>query len=321
MVTVVLISACASTILAETSETTITVASYNIHVGVPMGKQIGLDKSSTAELDDISATIAEARADIVALQEVDCEYGLSLPERRRSSLINQSRYLAAASGCHYIFGSAQDDTGYPTDNAAYVEWGTADQWINNGMVHGEVGNALLSRWSFTASPSNIPLPMDEGQERRACVRAELAVPVADDKTSVPIVVYATHLQHDNGKTRYKQMEAILDRATAEADSTLVFIIGDLNHEFSGDLNHEFSEDESQNPIRLALGRGFHDLAAPGGDSEKVKLATFPADRPDTRIDYILSNQPLQVLDKRVIYSQASDHLPVAVTVVLESVRK
>src|SRR5690606_10171468 len=182
----------------------------------------------------------ETSADIVALQEVDCEYGLSFPGRRRTSLLNQARYLAASSGLnYYIFGSAQDDTGYPTDNAGYVEWGHVDQWSNNGLPHGEVGNALLSRWPLAAPPENIPLPKDARQERRACIRAEFQVPAGDGRSTSTVVVFATHLQHNNGATRFKQMEAIVQRAAAEPDDRHVFILGDLNH--------QLDDSETSNP--------------------------------------------------------------------------
>src|SRR5690606_16143196 len=103
--------------MADPSSATITIATYNIHVGVPMGESIGAYKVSTSDMDSLAEVIGEANADIVALQEVDCEYGLLFPDRRRSSLINQARYLAAAGKYQYVFGSAQDDSGYPTDNA------------------------------------------------------------------------------------------------------------------------------------------------------------------------------------------------------------
>lgn len=293
---------------AETSTTQITLASYNLHVGVPMGESIGQYKSEAKDLDELAKAIAELDADIVALQEVDCEYGLANPARRRSSLLNQARYLAAMGKYSYVFGSAQDDTGYPTDNPRYTEWGTADRWTNNGGDHGEVGNALLSRFAIKGKPENIPLPKDEGQERRACIRAELELPPVSGETSRTIVVYATHLQHNSGATRYKQMKAILDRIQTEPEGTLVFL--------AGDLNHEPDPEEKENPINLALESGLHDLTAPPAGAKPAEHATYPADKPEIRIDFVFANQPLRVVKKQILPSQASDHLPVAVTVEL-----
>lgn len=295
--------------MADSSSGTLTIATYNIHVGVPMGEDIGAYPVSTSDMDALADVIARAQADIVALQEVDCEYGLPYPDRRRSSLINQARYLAASGKYHYAFGSAQDDSGYPTDNPGYVEWGTADLWTNNGMVHGEVGNGLLSRWDFTSPPENIPLPKDAGQERRACIRAEFPLP---DSPGRLLVVYATHLQHNSGETRYKQMEAILERASKESEDHLVMILGDLNH--------ELDDTETSNPVNLAIKSGFHDLGAPPPGKPLSDYHTFPADAPDRRIDFIFASKPVNTLETRVIQSPASDHLLVLATIDLNSVK-
>lgn len=293
---------------AVAGPTSITLVSYNIHVGVPMGQEIGPYKSTSEDLDKLAAVIEESAACIVALQEVDCEYGLSLPHRRRSSLLNQARYLAAAENYYYVFGSAQDDTGYPTDNSRYVEWGNADLWTNNGAEHGEVGNALLTRFPLAGTPENIPLPKDDGQERRACIRAVIDLGVRSGGTSVTAVIYATHLQHNNPDTRRKQMQAIIERINSEPEGTLVFLLGDMNH--------EFVENEPGNPIRMARDAGLHDLSVSEANEQAGQLSTYPADSPSVRIDYIFSNQPLKVLERRVINSLASDHLPVLVSIEL-----
>jgi endonuclease/exonuclease/phosphatase family metal-dependent hydrolase len=295
---------------AETSST-LTLASYNIHVGVPMGSEIGQHHSTTDDLDAIAETIASLGAQVVALQEVDCEYGLALPARRRSSLLNQARYLAAAGQYNYVFGSAQDDTGYPTDNPDYVEWGSADRWSSNGQSHGEVGNALLTNLTIVGQPENIPLRKDAGQERRACIRTVLRLDsppsgAAPRGKTRDVVIYTTHLQHNSGATRFKQMEAIIERIKAEPAGTVVFLIGDMNHEFSAT--------EQDNPIRLARDSGLHDLGVPSDSDDPALLNTFPASDPTIRIDYIFANQPLTVVKKAVHQSQASDHLPLIVTV-------
>lgn len=290
------------------AETSLTLVTYNIHVGVPMGHGIGEYVVKSADLDNIAGVLREAGGGIIALQEVDCEYGLSFPARRRSSLLNEARYLAASLGdkC-YVFGSAQDDTGYPTDNGRYVEWGHPDKWTNNGETHGEVGNALLwdSSWKTAGPPENIELPKDPDQERRAAIFTRILVPGSSGRSVEPVGVYATHLQHDNGLTRYKQMEAILHHAARRQDEMTVIL---------GDLNHELDAHETSNPIQLALDNGFHDLAAPAEKEDVSKFHTFPADAPDRRIDFILCNRPVKVLEKKVPASMASDHLPVVVKI-------
>jgi len=288
------------TLSADAQATTLTLATYNIHVGVPMGEEIGQYKSSLTDLDTINAVITQIHPDIAALQEVDCEYGMALPQRRRSFAINQARYLAAQNDFQYVFGSAQDDTHYPSDNGEYLEWGSTDLWRNNLKPHGEVGNAILSRFKLAEEPENIGLPKQDKEERRACIRA-----VVELSGSKRAIVYATHLQHDSGVTRYRQMKAIIDRIATEQDGALIFVLGDLNHEPDAW--------ETSNPIQLALDHGLFDLTAPAAGSAGF---TFPADKPDRRIDFIFCNQPLWVVRRWTVNSTASDHLPVAVTVEL-----
>lgn len=295
--------------MSLSAETSLTLVTYNIHVGVPMGQGIGQYVVKPADLDNLTQVLQAAGGDVIALQEVDCEYGLSFPNRRRSSLLNEARYIAAGLGdkC-YVFGSAQEETGYPTDNGRYVEWGHPDKWTNNGEAHGEVGNALLwnSTWKIAGAPENIELPMDPGQERRAAIYTRILVPASSAGGNVePVNVYATHLQHDNGMTRYKQMEAILQHAARRQDEMTVIL---------GDLNHELDAAETSNPIQLALDNGFYDLAAPAEGDDAGKFHTFPADAPDRRIDFILCNRPVKVLEKNVPASMASDHLPVVVSI-------
>ncbi len=280
----------------------LTLMTYNIHAGFPMGRSSASGSVGMTELTETAKTIAAGRPDIVALQEVHCEFAAGAPPRQRTSALNQARELARSSRMHYCFGSTLDDeTSYP-ENTSYVEWGMESDGSllasDNGTSHGEFGNALLSRLPFETPPENIPLPLEKGHERRACLRAKLS--------GLPVAIYATHFQHTDARARIDQMAAILDRAERETSGTVTFILGDLN-----------SADDSpkEGVLALAERRGFHDLhgrfaATQGNRPDR----TFPADAPDRRIDYILCNRPLPVEDAWVLRSLASDHLPVVVRV-------
>jgi len=264
------------------------------------------------ELDAQADALTSAGAALVGLQEVDCEFGpLFLPRRQRTSLLNMPRLLAARLNMNYVFGSAQDDIRYPSDNAGYVEWGAPDKWTNNGQPHGEVGNALLTSLDLLTTPTNLALPRREGKERRACIRAELRLP-----NGGAAVVYAAHLQHDSAESRSEQMSAILDAAAKDAEC-LVFIMGDLNHDF---VQRKYDASPTADPLTQAISRGFSDLHDEYARSRGLPCeGTFPSDKPDRRIDYILANRPLQVLAASTIQTTASDHLPLVVEVELPHV--
>lgn len=293
------------------AQTSLTLVTYNVHLGVPMGSELGIYRAGLAELQAQSEVITSATADVVALQEVDSEYGLMLPvKRQRSSCMAMPRLYSHFANMAYIFGSVQDDIRYPSDNAGYLEWGEAGQWKNNGAVHGEVGNVLLTRHPLAAPPENLPLPKLPEKERRACIRAEIAVSGAPHGR---IVVFATHLQHDSPESRTMQMQCILDRAAADQGAgNLVFIMGDLNHGEQKEAGKP-----GANPISLAEKAGFHDLAMSFARSrQEAPEPTFPADKPESRIDYIFASQPLSVLNAEVLPTNASDHRPLKVSVAL-----
>jgi endonuclease/exonuclease/phosphatase family metal-dependent hydrolase len=138
---------------------TLTLMTFNIRVGIPTGHGFGKYIVTEDDLRRIADVITSAGADVVGMQEVDCEFGLTLPpQRRRSSAMNEPRLLAHFCSMHYAFGSALDDIKYPSDNAEYVEWGTPEQWTNNGGRHGEVGNCILLRSGMAGKPANLALP-------------------------------------------------------------------------------------------------------------------------------------------------------------------
>jgi endonuclease/exonuclease/phosphatase family metal-dependent hydrolase len=298
---------------AEVAPLTLNIVTYNIRIGIPMERKEW--KSSEADLRNTADVLAPLKADIIALQEVDREYGATLaPEKRRTQAVNQPRFFAGRLDMRYAFGSTMDDIKYPSDNAGYVEWGDGQRGDNNGARHGEVGNCVLSRLPFRTPPENVPLPRQEEDERRAALRLEL---LRTDGTPFPspVIVYATHLQHTSEDARVAQMKAIVERASRESTGSIVFIMGDMNAP-PGDAHTTGSS-----VFAAAFEGGFRDLAADyAAASGGVPEPTFPADHPQSRIDVILCNRKLKVLSVQVPPALASDHRPVCVKVELPRVR-
>jgi endonuclease/exonuclease/phosphatase family metal-dependent hydrolase len=289
---------------------------YNLHVGIPMGHEFGEYTVGESDLQNLADVITSQSADIVAMQEVDCEFGATLTlERRRTSCLNEPRQLSLRTGLNYIFGSVQDDFKYPSDNAGYVEWGSIDHWQNNGAEHGEVGNAILSRLPFKSPPGNLPLPKSKTKERRACLRVEL-LQAGKLESAPPVVIYATHLQHDSAFDRAMQMKFILNQAKLEPQEKIVFLLGDLNHT-SRDSRHRQEQTTAPDLIDLAENAGFVDLHKKAAEKVGgIPAMTFPADIPVERIDYILCNRDLEVIQASVPETLSSDHRPVVIEVKL-----
>lgn len=152
---------------------------------------------------------------------------------------------------------------------------------------GTFGNAILSRWPLR-NIRNIHMPVVQNGEQRGALLAHVELP-GDE----PILFIATHLDHRPPDTERLASVAMID-SILDGWTGMAMLAGDLN-----------AEPESAVLARL----GVHWIVAdPGG-------GTFPAGRPDRRIDYIAlrRNSGWTVIEARVLSeSVASDHRPVLV---------
>ena len=170
---------------------TVRILIYNIHAGK--------DAAGVDNLAGVASIVAETRADIALLQEVD-------QGTRRSGNVDQPAVLAALTGFHVAFGSALDYDG------------------------GEYGVATLSRWPITHD-TLIHLPVDPPQERaggsrepRGALRADIASPLG------ALTIFNTHIDASREDTWRRQEARVLATlvAAARAQRPHVLLGGDLN---------------------------------------------------------------------------------------------
>jgi len=149
---------------------------------------------------------------------------------------------------------------------------------------GEWATSLLSRIPIR-SHMLCPLPALRADiSRRSAILATLDIERAE-----PVTVIAVHLGHlTHGSPR--QMRVL--RACALHQSGLVIVLGDLNCWGP--------------PLRVLL-RGLYD---------SVRGPTWPAWRPHSRIDHILTNEPDRVSASAVLEDAGSDHRPITATFAL-----
>lgn len=156
------------------------------------------------------------------------------------------------------------------------------------------GNAVLSRYPILQvenheMPNNDDFPLD---------RAFLWVEI-DVGEEAPLRVIATHFHHvrDESQHRIPQTEAVLERWSGISQTVLL-----------GDLNGRPEDRE----IKLLGEAGLLDSFVDSGGTDRG--FTSPSDGPNKRIDYVWTSPDLKSTDYNSLGSQASDHLPVAVTV-------
>jgi endonuclease/exonuclease/phosphatase family metal-dependent hydrolase len=240
----------------------------------------------------VAQTIAATAADVVGLNEV------FYPEGNSTSPALER--LAAQLGMHYAFGATQ-----PTDP----------------QKHPPYGNALLSRWPIMAHAAHHLTPV-VSYGKRGLLECRILSPSLGALT-----VYVTHLDHRLEQIRLEQWSA-----------ANTWLLRDRNrpHLVLGDFNAlaetDYPDTEAQ--ARLAayqaergwptpafdlvgqvLKAGYLDSFVSAGHASGAG-ATFPAEAPERRIDYIfvpamwgaalkccspIASDPAPI---------ASDHLPV-----------
>lgn len=148
-----------------------------------------------------------------------------------------------------------------------------------------------------------------------------------------IHLYVTHLDHKDEDIRLKQTRKLYDiineerRTLYNGKNFMHFITGDFNALCREDYSYEEWQDianirkqnnwespktDVMNMFTKQL--GYYDLLGDFCRSKNVKVPM--TSRFDTRVDYILCSHPLTVVNAGYIDSDASDHLPIYVDVLL-----
>jgi endonuclease/exonuclease/phosphatase family metal-dependent hydrolase len=169
----------------------LTVMTYNIHHGEGSDKKLDLPR--------IANVITSAKADLVALQEVDLG-------TERTDRVAQAEELAKLTGMHFVYGPAMDYQG------------------------GNYGDAVLSRfpirsWRF------VMLPWEQGNQREPRVAVVTTVVLPHDRK---LIFVSTHFDHTHEPSdRYVQAKA-LNGALEErmGRSPAAILAGDFNCESS-----------------------------------------------------------------------------------------
>jgi endonuclease/exonuclease/phosphatase family metal-dependent hydrolase len=158
------------------------------------------------------------------------------------------------------------------------------------------GNAVLSRFPIVAGEV-VRLPREGVPLRRNALRVEL-----DLGGGRRLRVVVTHLHHvegpDGARVRLAQLPRVLELAAGRPATVLM-----------GDFNAEPGSAEAALLRAAGLRDGF--TAGGGGPADAL---TWPADRPDRRIDYIWLSGDLAATGFVATTGTASDHRGIAVTV-------
>ncbi|MGH3759989.1 endonuclease/exonuclease/phosphatase family protein [Actinophytocola sp.] len=234
----------------------------------------GIGTDGALDLARTASVIRDSRADVVGLEEVDVHWDA------RSDFQDQARDLARMLDMRVFFAPIYDLPPL-TDGEPRRRYGVA-VLSRHPIVHTE--NHLITRLS-TQDPNPVPRPMPGFAEAVVLVRG------------VPVHVYTTHLD-------YRPDPAVREMQVADT----LRILGEDPHGarqvLLGDFNAEPAAPELA-PLWTRLSDAWTS-PEPG--------ATYPADAPAKRIDYVTVSAGVHARDARVPDTLASDHRPVVADV-------
>lgn len=240
-------------------------------------------------LESAVRLIKKEDIDLVFLQEVDFNSG-------RTHFVDQLKEMAKALKFSYIAYAPSWEANY----IPYPYWPVTRHF---GKI--QSGGGIISRYPIKSNkikllnkPRSNSWWYNYFYLYRYIQKAKIAFGTRE------LIAYNVHLEAFDKKNRYEQLEKLL-----EEKNSIDLLAGDFNlipnnakkrSHFAGYPEDDYINDQSFEKL-TQLGLSFSNLTD----------LTFPAHRPDRKLDYVLfNNQKLKVKESRVLNAVESDHLPV-----------
>ncbi|MEM9945160.1 MAG: endonuclease/exonuclease/phosphatase family protein [Cyanobacteria bacterium P01_D01_bin.36] len=287
---------------SATPQDSYTIVSYNI------GYLSGLANNTTerpeqslftANQEKAVAALQAVNPDIVGFQEIDIE-------AKRSYGVNQVEALAKALGMRESAIAVNWDKNY----LPFPYWPLSAHF---GKIFS--GQAIISRYPIE---NNSRIVLERVADKNFVFKAFYLDRLAqvsrieiDGKT---LVVISVHLEAFDEATRVRQTQFVRSLAEDHAKTNPVILMGDFNSALNRPTFVSAQGDtyeETQFSIKEILSSERLTSAVPQ-ENWTGKNATFPADSPEYKLDYLFyTPDTLEVLTTQVLSSagEASDHLP------------
>ena len=286
---------------------TLTVVSWNVHYGggPTLARGRGQSRAEVVSyLDTIAANIRNWEADIVALQEVD-------RAAIRSFDIDQMRWLQEATGLAHAVWT-------PTWDATWVPHPGLSPSKHIGRVRS--GQVVLSRFPLT-NDHHIRLDQPEANGaiyNKFYLHRHLTDVRAILNDTVELRVVNAHLEAFDDTNRIAHANRAAELLSASLPHTL--LLGDMNctppeaktrRAFPDEPETDMSQDNTIEILRSIPGIS-EVVPADVYAADERQWFTFPAHKPNRRLDYIFHGEGLRLLSAEVptMNEPPSDHLPV-----------
>jgi endonuclease/exonuclease/phosphatase family metal-dependent hydrolase len=294
-----------SSLQGDVGNRTITLLTYNIAHGQGIKKQPTdwRDKAYTEQkLAEITEAIKKLNPDLITTQEVDLD-------AHRTHHINEALWIAQ--GAHYPYLACA-----PVWDENYIPF---PYWpIENHLGSIKSANCIFSRYPLSnhrrtlfEKPKNNAFWYNWAYLERGAQMVDVLV---GDKTFTLLNVHLEAFDLDSRQKQARELIALLNTLKIP-----VIVAGDFNAippeaaqktGFTDDPRLDYTQDHTIQIIRSNIGA--YTEAPLTGES-------FPADKPDQRLDAIFAFNGIKILKGRVVneFQSASDHLPVVATIVFQ----
>ncbi len=236
-------------------------------------------------IQEIAKLLADTKADVVVLNEVDFDSTWSGHQ-------NQAKAIAQAAGFPY-----------------WVEHRNLDVRLIYGSL--KSGNAILSRYPIVNSKL-VRYPALRTSERILAGHKQGVVCTLQISKSQQLRVLAVHLEHRSEEIRVQSARKIIE--TVEESQIPLIAIGDFNSTLPTLSGAEF-DSKRHNTMKVLLDSK-HFAAAPEATPAEWNM-TFPSIKPGWTIDWILIPKTWSFSKHRVLDTQLSDHLPVMADLLIQ----
>jgi len=239
-------------------------------------------------------------ADIVFLQEIDFDSS-------RSHNIDQAKFIAAKAGYPFVAEAISWE-------ANYIPFPYFPLKNNFGKMRS--GGAILSKYPLSdheytllSKPQSQPWWYNLFYLHRYFQK--VAVTIGDKKFNL----INLHLEAFDKANRKAQIENLLEEVK---NSRIDFISGDFNMVPTSAIKKSkfFNDDDYENDASYEQMKKSNLLEVIPEEiyaKDEVRFFTFPAWKPDRRLDYIWYNPALKMMKAEVLPSASSDHLPLKAT--------
>jgi endonuclease/exonuclease/phosphatase family metal-dependent hydrolase len=253
----------------------------------------------------LAKELKEWDADIVCLQEIDFESA-------RSHDINQAEYLAIHAGYPYMALASSWEAQY----IPFPYWP-----LYNNFGHMRSGGAILSRYPLSEhevillkKPQSQPWWYNLFYLHRYFQR--VTVEVGQKKFKL----INLHLEAFDKNDRREQAEKLVEKIKTE---DIDFVAGDFNTlpSRATKIKNFPNGDDYENDMSYGiLQKSGLDEVVPEDIYAKDEslFFTFPAWKPDRRLDYIWFKRELKMMKAEVLSSASSDHLPLRASFQIDS---